>query len=363
MIIAISVTLFFIVLRLSVTVFNFVSNPKLTRVNRRYNQLVSILVPARNEAGNILILLESISKQDYQHYEVIVYDDHSTDDTYAVCSGFALLHPRFKVVKGKQLPEGWLGKNFACHQLAKEAKGDFFLFIDADVKVEKSLINSAVHRMGLYNLSLLSLVPNQVMLTAGEYTTVPLMNFALLNLLPLRLVAITKEYYIASACGQFMLFDANIYKENQWHEQVKNKVVEDGEIMKITKSSGYKGDLLLGNKMLYCRMYRNYNEAINGFGKNTYAAFNYNTLAFLLYILLVIGGPALIISTLNINLIFYTCGLILLSRIMISFLSGQSVWLNIFLHPVQMFNLAIISFISIKRRITKTNEWKNRKII
>ena len=80
-----------------------------------------------------------------------------------------------------------------------------------------------------------------------------------------------------------MLFDGGIYRENQWHEQVKDKVVEDGEIMKLVKSSGYKGDLLLGNRMLYCRMYRNYNEALKGFGKNTYAAFNYNTLAFLSY--------------------------------------------------------------------------------
>ena len=362
MIIAISVTLLFIVLRLSVTVFNFVSNPKLTRVNRHYTQLVSILIPARNEAGNISILLESIEKQEYANYEVIVYDDNSTDGTYAICEEFAHSYPNFSVIRGTEPPVGWLGKNYACHQLASHAKGTFFLFLDADVKIEKSLINSAVHRMIMYKLSLLSLVPNQVMLTLGEYSTVPLMNFALLNLLPLRLVALTKEYYIASACGQFMLFDGSIYEDNRWHEQVKDKVVEDGEIMKLCKSSGYKGDLLLGNRMLFCRMYHSYKDALQGFGKNTYAAFNYNTPAFVAYILLVIGGPLLIISTLNVNLIFYTCGLILLSRIMISLASGQNAWLNLLLHPLQMFNLAVISFISIKRKVTGSNEWKERKI-
>ncbi|MDB5157278.1 MAG: glycosyltransferase family 2 protein, partial [Mucilaginibacter sp.] len=146
MIITIAITFFFIILRFVVTLFNFISDPKLRRVNRPYTDLVSVLIPVRNEAGNILSLLQSIKDQDYQNYEVLILDDESTDDTYNKCADFADKHTNFRVIKGKKLPQDWLGKNYACYQLAAEAKGNFLLFIDADEKISLGLINSSVHR-------------------------------------------------------------------------------------------------------------------------------------------------------------------------------------------------------------------------
>ncbi|WP_428327469.1 glycosyltransferase [Mucilaginibacter sp.] len=362
MIIAISITLFFIVLRFTVTVFNFVSNPKLTRVNRPYTDLVSILIPARNEQHNILNLLQSIQMQDYENYEVIVYDDLSTDDTYTICEAFAKTHLRIKVIKGEELPAGWTGKNYACYQLAKQAKGKYFLFIDADTTVNNNLINSAVYRMQLHKLSLLSLFCNQQMLTFGEQTTVPMLHYMLLNLLPLRLVYLSKNASIATACGQFMLFDAATYRQKQWHLQVKEKVVEDAEIMKLVKAKALNGEVLLANGMISCRMYKSYTEAVSGFSKNLFAVFNYNALSLLLYILIVIGGPMIVIMTLNFNLIFFMSGLILLTRVMVSLSSGQNAWYNVVLHPLQMFNLVIIAFSSIQRHLAKTNLWKGRRV-
>ncbi len=132
MLIVISVTLFFIVLRFTVTLFNFISNPKLTRVTRHYDDLVSILIPVRNEEENIVILLASILKQEYKNYEVIIYDDESDDNTYNVCVAFAAAHSNISLIKGTPLPAGWMGKNHACHQLARKARGKFLLFLDAD---------------------------------------------------------------------------------------------------------------------------------------------------------------------------------------------------------------------------------------
>ncbi len=362
MIIAISITLFFIVLRFSVTVFNFISNPKLTRVNRAYDDLVSILIPARNEEENILNLLGSIHEQDYKNYEVIIYDDDSSDRTYAICSAFAKSHPRFSVIKGGKLPGGWLGKTHACHQLSLKANGGYFLFLDADDRVSNGLINSAVHRMQLHKLGLLSLFTNQDMQTIGEKITVPILHYMLLNLLPLRLVYLVKSAIIATACGQFMLFDAAIYRENQWHSQARDKVVEDAEIMKLVKSADHNGEVLLANGMVNCRMYKGYREAITGFSKNALALFNYSIAGLLLYIILSIGGPMLIIMTLNFQLIFFMIGLIVLTRIMTSLSAGQNALQNVLLHPVQMVNLVIIAVLSIQKYLTKTNTWKGRKV-
>jgi chlorobactene glucosyltransferase len=362
MILAISVTLFFIVLRFSVTVFNFISNPKLTRVKRPYTNQVSILIPARNEEDNILTLLESIYQQDYKNYEVIVYDDDSSDGTYAICSSFAARNSSFNVIKGLKLPHGWTGKNYACYQLARQAKGQYFLFLNANEIITNNLINSAVHRMQLYKLGLLSLFANQVMQTPGEITTVPLLHYLLLNMLPLRLVYLLKIPAVSIASGQFMLFDGAAYRQNQWHKQVKNKVVEDTEIMKLLKASSYNGEVLLANGMINCRMYKNWAEAISGFSKNLLAVFNYSIPGLLIYILLLIGGPIVVIMTLNFNLIFFMAGLIILTRIMISLSANQNVFYNVILHPVQMINLVIIAFLSIQKQLTKTVVWKGRRV-
>jgi glycosyltransferase involved in cell wall biosynthesis len=362
-IIAILIIFFFIILRFTVTLFNFISNPKLPRISKGHTDLVSILVPARNESHNILTLLQSIHEQDYPHYEVIILDDDSTDDTFGICEEFVVAHPRFRVVRGQKLPKGWIGKNYACHQLAKLAKGSFLLFLDADEQICNGLINSAVHRMYLRKLGLLSLFTNQRMLTIGEWSVVPLMHYVLINLLPLRLIYLVKsQASIAAASGQFMLFDAGIYHQQQWHLLVKDKVVEDVEIMKAVKAYGYNGEGLLANGMITCRMYKGYIDGLNGFSKNFMAAFNYSIPGFIIYIILIIGGPLFIFSTGNVQLIFFMCGLILLSRVMISLSAGQNAWLNIILHPFQMFTLMLIAYLSIKKHITKTSVWKGRSI-
>ncbi|MDB4927372.1 glycosyltransferase family 2 protein [Mucilaginibacter sp.] len=362
MIIVIAITFFFIILRFAVTLFNFISDPKLRRVNRPYNDMVSILIPVRNEEENILNLLQSIHQQDYQDYEVIILDDDSTDRTFGLCTAFAAAHSNFRVIKGDNLARGWLGKNYACHQLAEQARGNFFLFIDADEQMSKGLINSAIHRMYMQKLALLSLFANQQMLTIGEKLVVPLMHYILLNLLPLRLIYLVKNYSVAAASGQFMLFDAETYRSNLWHEQVKDKVVEDVEIMRLVKASGYNGEALMANGMVNCRMYKNYTDAVNGFSKNFLAAFSYNVLWFLIYIVFIIGGPMMVMITLNFQLIFFMAGLIILTRIMISLSAGQNAWYNIILHPLQMLSLTLIAFLAIQRHLTKTIIWKGRRI-
>jgi len=350
------------VLRFTVSLFNFISNPKLPHIKKAYTELVSILIPVRNEEGNILSLLQSIQNQDYDNCEVIILDDDSTDNTYRVCADFAAEHPRFKVIKGKKLPYDWLGKNYACHQLAKQAKGDYFLFLDADEQVYNGLINSAIHRMHLYKLGLLSLFTNQQMDTIGEKTVVPLMHFILLNLLPLRLVYLTKNSTVAAASGQFMLFDAPLYRQHGWHKQARDKVVEDVEIMKIVKAAKYNGEALLANGMISCRMYKGYADAVNGFSKNFLAAFNYSIMWLLIYLVVIIGGPMIILMTLNFQLILFMVGLIILTRIMISLSASQNAWLNVLLHPVQMINLMLIAFVAIQKYLTKTTVWKGRQI-
>ncbi|WP_419803459.1 glycosyltransferase [Mucilaginibacter sp.] len=353
---------FFLILRFCVTLFNFISNPKITKVSHQYHDLVSVLIPARDEEKNILTLLQSLKNQDYKNIEVLILDDHSSDGTYNICSGFASENTSFSVIKGKQLPSGWLGKNFACHQLAQQAKGKYLLFLDADEEVYKGLINSAIYRTKTRRLSLLSLFTDQVMVSFGEKSVVPLMHFILLNLLPLRLIYLSENPAFAAASGQFMFFDAEKYHQHQWHEKVKDQVVEDVEIMKCVKQQKLKGEGLLANGLIRCRMYNNYQEAIYGFSKNFLAPFNYSVLTFLLYLIFIICGPILIALVLPLQLLMMMVSLIVLTRIMISLSSGQNAFYNVLLHPLQMFNLVIVAYLSVRKHLTKTVTWKGRKV-
>jgi len=354
--------LVFLVIRFSVTLFNFLSNPKLARSLKHYDDKVSILIPVRDEENDILHLLKSIREQDYTNYEVIVLDDGSSDNTFAVVREFCTESPRFRIVKGKALPVNWLGKNYACHQLAALANGKYFLFVDADEQIARGLINSLIARMEIGKLALLSIFTNQVMQSLGEKLTVPLMHFILLNLLPLRLVKLSKNPAFAAASGQCMFFNAQNYRENRWHEQVRHQVVEDVEIIKLVKQEKFNAEALLANGLIYCRMYKNLDEALNGFSKNLLAGFGNNVLILLFYQLLVIVGPVLLLFYFNISLLVLPVALIVLSRTMISYLSGQNVLVNLILHPFQMLFFLIISFISIKKHISKTGTWKGRTI-
>ncbi|MBK0383744.1 glycosyltransferase family 2 protein [Pedobacter sp. SD-b] len=353
---------FFLILRFTVTLFNFISNPKLTRSPKIYNDLVSVLIPARNEAENILPLLSSLKNQDYFNIEVIVLDDHSEDDTHQTVTQFCQTDQRFKIIRGKPLTQGWLGKNYACHQLAQEAKGSFLLFLDADEVVKDGLINNSLYRMQIGQLSLLSLFTNQTTETLGEKSVVPLMHYLLLNLLPLRLVKLTNLPSLSAASGQFMLFNAQDYHQNNWHQQVKAKVVEDIEIMKLVKLNKLKGEALLANGYIFCRMYKNYKESVEGFSKNLLSGFGNSIFGLLIYLFLVVLGPIFILVFLNFQLFYFAVTLIIFSRLMISYLSGQNVIMNIIFHAFQMISLVVIATLSIKKSLNKTLNWKGRTI-
>jgi chlorobactene glucosyltransferase len=257
------------------------------------------------------------------------------------------------VIRGKKLPDSWLRKNFDSYNLANMARGKYLMFIGANSVIASGLINNTIHRMKMHRLVLLSLFANQAMLSFGERIVVPLMNFILLNLIPIRLIHLWGNPAFAATSGQFMLFDAENYHQQQWHKQIKTELVGNTEIMKLTKTAGFPAETLLANGYITCRMYKGFNEALDGFGKILLGGFNNNISGLLIYLLLVILGPIFIAYYLNPGLLLFAISLIILSKIMTSLSSGQNAFLNVVLHPLQMFSLVLISVLTIRRHIMK----------
>lgn len=157
--------------------------------------LISVLIPARNEEENIKKCLLSLTKQDYKNIEIIVLNDNSTDNTGKIVAELSKKDSRIKLYNGKKLKKGWMGKNYACHQLAGYARGDYLLFTDADTIHFPDSISSALACLLNYKLGALSVFAKQIMVTVHERMIVPFGSYMILCFLPLFLVERSKIHF------------------------------------------------------------------------------------------------------------------------------------------------------------------------
>ncbi len=353
---------FFTMLKLLIALVNLLLISKLPPGNINEKPLVSILIPARNEEKNIGNVLKDILSQDYSNIEVIVFNDCSTDSTAEIVQEFTRHDNRISMINADHLPAGWLGKNWACHTLSRPARGEYFLFLDADVRVGNKLIYNAVSYMVRFNLALVSIFPRQIIKTIGEKITVPVMNFILLSLLPLVLVRKSTFPSLAAANGQFMLFNSIAYKSLYPHERMKNNLVEDIEIARFLKREKFKIACLTGDKTIQCRMYSGLNEAIRGFSKNVSAFFGNSIMLSFLFWFITTFGFLFVFFALPIPLFLaYIISYISL-RIVVSFISEQNTVENLLLIFPQQISLGLFILFAFINKKSKTYHWKGRDI-
>ena len=125
--------------------------------------LVSVIVPARNEARNIDACVRSILASTWPNIEVIVANDHSTDGTGGIARGIG--DHRVTVVENPDLPDGWFGKQWACHNGARAAHGAFLLFTDADTRHGAELLTRSMNAMRDRSADLFTVLGAQTMET------------------------------------------------------------------------------------------------------------------------------------------------------------------------------------------------------
>ena len=352
----------FVLLQLLVSFANLVFRPKLRKSVTDFSGLVSILIPARNEEKNIINLLIDIQKQNYNNLEVIVIDDQSTDRTAQLVNEIAHYDKRIKLMQSEHLPEGWLGKNNACHQLAQQAKGEYLLFLDADVKLGESIVGTTLKYVRDNQLNLLSVFPKQLMYNIGEKAVVPIMNYILLTLLPLALVRHSGFSSLSAANGQFMLFDAATYKKLLPHKKMKAEKVEDIKIVRYFKTLKLKTACLTGNDDISCRMYNSYSGSISGFSKNLVMFFGGSYLAAITFWLITTFGFAVVFFELPILYFCILNAIAVIIRIFVSIASKQKILTNLIYLVPQQLNIGVMIVKSMLNNIQGNYEWKGRKI-
>jgi len=247
---------------------------------------VSVCIPARNEEAGIGACVASLLDQTHRQLEILVLDDASSDGTRAILQGMP--SPRLRVIDGAPKPDGWLGKHWACAQLAAQADGELLLFADADTWFSADAVaNLAAHMDAHPEDGLLTAWPVQQLGSWSERLIVPMVYHALLSLLPTAYVSRDPRWMprplrplfrplFAAACGQFMAFRRETYDAVGGHAAVKQAIVDDVELAKAVRRVGGRVRMVHGAGTVGCRMYRKHGEVFNGFRKNFLAGFGGN---------------------------------------------------------------------------------------
>ena len=265
-----------IALLLACSLLNLALNMKSLRVPKRNARvtdplpLVSIIVPARNEEANIGPCLESLVRQDYPNFEIIVVDDNSEDATAEVARSISGHACRVRLLSGGLLPAGWAGKPYACFQAARQAKGDWLLFTDADTTHAPDMLRRTLGLAIETRVALLSGFPRQVTDSVSQKIAIPMIYFIIMSWAPLWWLQNSARPVASVAIGQFLLFSKKAYWGIGGHEAVKNRITEDLYLGAEIAKKGGKHLAVDLSDLVSCRMYDSFGAIWDGLTRALY---------------------------------------------------------------------------------------------
>lgn len=239
-------------------------------------QRVSVLVPARDEAARIGPCITALlASEGLPELEVLVLDDGSRDGTADVVRRCAAGDPRVRVIDGGDapVPDGWLGKTWACARLAQAASGSLLVFVDADVVVAPHGIAAAITLMRQTGIDLVCPYPRQLADGALPRLVQPLLQWSWSTLLPLRLAETSPRESLVAANGQLLVVDTEVYHRSGGHDAVRGDVLDDVALLRAVKRTGGRGVVVDGTDVATCRMYDDAGSLVEGYTKSLWSAF------------------------------------------------------------------------------------------
>jgi glycosyltransferase involved in cell wall biosynthesis len=325
---------------------------------------VSILVPARNEAHRITRCIESLlAQRRLADVEIIVLDDQSQDGTGALVTALIGDDQRARVIDGIAVPDGWLGKPWACAQLARAATGSVLVFVDADVEVAPDGIAASVALMRSEHLSCVCPYPRQVTETPAERLVQPLLQWSWLTTLPLALAERSARPSLTAANGQLLAIDASAYRALGGHAPIRDEVLDDIALMRSIKMAGHRGGVVDGTAVANCRMYDGWTDLRDGYTKSLWSAFGPPSSAAgvigvlaAAYIAPAIGA----VAGQRLAFVGLTAGVA--GRVMVARRTGGRVWPDALAHPA---SVAVLGYLTARSHVERGRgrlTWKGRSV-
>ncbi len=234
--------------------------------------LVTVIVPARNEAHNIARCVTSILATSYPNLELVVVDDLSTDGTADVAHRASEGDPRVRVVRNSPLPEGWFGKQWACATGARLARGEILQFTDADTVHGPDLVTRSINAMRSTEADLFSVAGRQELIGFWEKVVQPQI-FMILAMRYGGTESVNESTRVSNkiANGQCIFVTRASYDAIGGHGSVRASVAEDLLLAQRFFAARKRVVLMLGLEQLSTRMYGSLGEIISGWRKNVFA--------------------------------------------------------------------------------------------
>jgi hypothetical protein len=230
--------------------------------------IASVLIPARDEESSIEACLRSVLANRDPAMEVIVLDDGSTDRTADIVRGMAVDDPRVRLETAPPLPAGWCGKQHACHVLSMRARGQWLIFIDADVRLSADAVGRAITFAEAANAPLVSGFPRQTTDTLLERMLIPLIHFVLLGFLPVRRMRQSTAPAYGAGCGQFFVARRDAYDAAGGHAAIRASLHDGVTLPRAFRAAGLATDLFDATDIATCHMYSGARQTWNGLAKN-----------------------------------------------------------------------------------------------
>lgn len=339
-------------------------------------RLISVCIPARDEEANIADCVRSALAADLPEeitLEVLVYDDESTDRTSAIIDELIAADPRVRRAPTSPMPAGWSGKQWANAQLAAAARGDWLLFIDADVRLTPgALAITLAHAQGRDQLALLSCFPLQITGTLGERLLVPMIFFLLLSYLPIPRMRATRDPAASAGCGQFLFIRRDAYHDAGGHAAIRDSMHDGIKLTRNVRRAGYETDLFDGNAVAACRMYQGFAASWRGFAKNAYEGLGSPALLIFLTTMHALGHvlPWLYVALSAAFWRFDSIALPLAIAAVLVHIVHRSVlaiafrgpWEGVVLHPVGVTLMTLVQWTSYVQHLLGRRSWRGREL-
>ena len=347
-------------LLLLISLFNYYSI-RIPKNSAPVQASITLLLPVRNEEENIAECIATLKSQSgVENLKFIIINDQSTDKTAALLASAIADDARFTVVETEGPRTGWLGKVSALQSGYEAAGAEFIVTLDADVRLSSGALCRAINQLSDLNLDFISPYPRQEARTIAEKLIQPLLHWSWMSTIILRLAEKKPHPSTAVANGQFFIARKSALDAVGGFQSVQNQILDDIEIARSLIKSGFRGVVTEGAEIAHTRMYQNFSEIREGYGKSLHKAFGGKLGAVVATTFIALTGILPFILALRGSMIATITFLLIAFTRALSALRAKSNPFYALLHPIS--SALSIYLIAYSWRKRGSIQWKGRTV-